>query len=141
MLPSLPVCLCTDINVKACQATQATAFKNKVRLRARAHARCWSKMQIALDSRAMFGSWQTRLDPVLTSLVEALSPRLHGQVDVLLFNPPYVPTEEEEVRQAQEQGRIAGSWAGGSIGMNVTDQLLDQVSVSRACSISCADDN
>lgn len=72
---------------------------------------------------------QAQLSPLLTSLTDGLTPRLHGQVDVLLFNPPYVPTEEEELYDAQEKARIAGSWAGGALGMDITDLLLAQVDV------------
>jgi methylase of polypeptide subunit release factors len=36
---------------------------------------------------------------VLTSLVEAVHEQLHHKVDVLVFNPPYVPTPSEEIGQ------------------------------------------
>lgn len=65
---------------------------------------------------------------------------------MLLFNPPYVPTSNEEADLAQSSpehsislesrsasstlGPIAGAWAGGEDGMNVTNILLDQVEVS-----------
>jgi len=54
---------------------------------------------------------------------------------VLIFNPPYVPTPDEEAIAAQSQGgtcdTIAGSWAGGEDGMGVTNIFLDQVEVGR----------
>jgi release factor glutamine methyltransferase len=39
---------------------------------------------------------QVAVQPVLTNLVAALFPRLRRRVDLLVFNPPYVPTSLEE---------------------------------------------
>lgn len=51
-------------------------------------------------------------------------------MDILLFNPPYVPTDTSEVSSAQSSADIAGSWAGGTDGMEITDRLLQDVEVS-----------
>ncbi|KAG9051569.1 hypothetical protein FS837_004079 [Tulasnella sp. UAMH 9824] len=64
---------------------------------------------------------------IVTSLDEGLERRTKGQVDVLVFNPPYVPTLEEEASVAQDGRDIAGAWAGGMDGMAITDQLLKTV--------------
>ncbi len=40
---------------------------------------------------------QVQVDVVLTSLVTAVREGLHHKVDVLVFNPPYVPTPSEEI--------------------------------------------
>ncbi|KIM34149.1 hypothetical protein M408DRAFT_303201 [Serendipita vermifera MAFF 305830] len=53
--------------------------------------------------------------------------RCLGLVDILIFNPPYVPTEVEEFTLGQQQVDISGAWAGGNDGMNVTEHLLRQV--------------
>ncbi|OVA01378.1 Eukaryotic/archaeal PrmC-related [Macleaya cordata] len=49
-----------------------------------------------------------------------LEKRLGGKVDVMVVNPPYVPTPEDEV------GRdgIASAWAGGENGRTVIDRIL-----------------
>lgn len=44
---------------------------------------------------------------------------------MLLFNPPYVPTSEEEEEAAQSGAGIAGSWAGGATGTRLVDALID----------------
>lgn len=65
--------------------------------------------------------------------------RLHHKVDILLFNPPYVPTSEDEADHGQlsqqptyisspsTKGPIASAWAGGEDGMQVTNIFLDHV--------------
>uniref|UniRef100_A0A3Q3WVM8 Methyltransferase HEMK2 n=1 Tax=Mola mola TaxID=94237 RepID=A0A3Q3WVM8_MOLML len=86
--------LCTDVNPAAAQCTAETSSCNGV-----------------------------SLQPVITSLVEPLLPRLSGKVDVLLFNPPYVVTPSEEVGSRG----IEAAWAGGRRGREVTDRFLPAV--------------
>lgn len=63
-------------------------------------------------------------------MATSLLPRLRHSIDVLTFNPPYVPTFSEEAYDAQGTASIQGSWAGGIDGMQVTDTLLQTVGVS-----------
>lgn len=53
--------------------------------------------QVTRDTLAAHG---LQADVVVTDLVHGLEKRLAGSVDVLLFNPPYVPTPEYEVHIA-----------------------------------------
>lgn len=57
---------------------------------------------------------------ILTDLVSGLEKRLAGSVDVLVVNPPYVPTSEEEVGG----DGIAAAWAGGEHGRTVINRVL-----------------
>ncbi|KYQ94046.1 hypothetical protein DLAC_11581 [Tieghemostelium lacteum] len=86
--------LATDINPKAALATVKTAQRNS----------------------------HENLDVINTSFIQSLE-RLKGHFDVVLFNPPYVPTESEEIKL----GGIAASWAGGIDGREVIDKLLPQI--------------
>ena len=62
---------------------------------------------------------------MVANLADNVLTRLAGQVDVLLFNPPYVPSDESEM-----QGRdLSRAWAGGVDGRQVLDQLLPNVAV------------
>ncbi|EJD04388.1 uncharacterized protein FOMMEDRAFT_81636 [Fomitiporia mediterranea MF3/22] len=101
--PSECLYLCSDINEHASQCTLRTGQKNNV-----------------------------SLDPVVTSLSDAFNQRLRtcSGVDLLIFNPPYVPTFNEEAADAQEGRDISGSWAGGAFGMDITDRVLDNL---KAC--------
>ncbi|XP_040432454.1 methyltransferase N6AMT1 isoform X1 [Cygnus olor] len=86
--------ICTDINPMAAYCTLETALLNNV-----------------------------HLQPVITDLVNGLSPRLNGKVDLLLFNPPYVVTPSEEVKSHG----IETSWAGGKRGREVMDRVFPLV--------------
>ncbi|KAI9511780.1 S-adenosyl-L-methionine-dependent methyltransferase [Russula earlei] len=90
--------LCTDINPLSTACTARTGSQNKI-----------------------------PIEPLVASLARPLTSRLRHAVDVLVFNPPYVPTYEVEVDAAQRNGGISGSWAGGTDGMQVTDAFLRQV--------------
>ncbi|GAA5843397.1 hypothetical protein JCM9279_002090 [Rhodotorula babjevae] len=96
--PSSALYLCTDLNPHAARCTALTGQSNSV-----------------------------PLNPILTDLTSALLPRLTHAVDVLVFNPPYVETEDAEAFDAQEDGVIERAWAGGIGGMRVTNRLLEQV--------------
>lgn len=65
------------------------------------------------------------IEMVLTDLTGALSDRLAGSVDLLIFNPPYVATCEEECHSTN----LAASWAGGTNGTTVIWRFIDQVNV------------
>lgn len=78
-----------------------------------------------------------QLEPITTDLISSLLPRIRTMVDILVFNPPYVETDEAEVVLAQNgtEGMSEGkgidkSWAGGVGGMEVTNRLLELVEVS-----------
>lgn len=86
--------MATDINPHALRCTKQTAKVNEVPVEA---VRC--------------------------SLLSGLIAQLSGRVDVLLFNPPYVPTPDEEVRGCD----IEASWAGGEDGRRVIDQVLPMI--------------
>jgi methylase of polypeptide subunit release factors len=72
---------------------------------------------------------QVTLDPINASFASPLRSRLKNSVDILLFNPPYVPTNIDEAEDAQSNPDIQGSWAGGTDGMQITGQLLQDVKV------------
>lgn len=40
-----------------------------------------------------------------------------------------MPTDQPEAERAQGRGDISGSWAGGTEGMQVTEQLLERLEV------------
>jgi release factor glutamine methyltransferase len=89
------ICVATDINEYAARMTKKTLERNKV-----------------------------EGDVVITDLLSNLSTRLAGQIDVLLFNPPYVETSSEEVGSLG----LECAWAGGQKGREVMDRILPTVS-------------
>lgn len=99
MFPPGEVCvLSTDINKHATDATRRTGEANKV-----------------------------ALNPILANLVDPLQQRISGKIDLLVFNPPYVETENDEMTATQAGRDIGGAWAGGSFGMQVTNLVLERI--------------
>ncbi|XP_065897922.1 methyltransferase N6AMT1-like isoform X2 [Dysidea avara] len=82
----------TDINTKASQVSMNTMRQNKVYM----------------------------TDAITSDLTTGLMDRLQGKVDLLLCNPPYVPTPLQEVGS----NGIAASWAGGNNGREGLFYLL-----------------
>jgi release factor glutamine methyltransferase len=98
-----------DVNVHACRATAST---------------------VQISEKDQAGGHGFYLGNTLGNLTSSLRA---GTVDVLVFNPPYVPTEVlpsyeiiEGAGEFEEDGRLLElSYAGGVDGMEVTDRLLD----------------
>ncbi|MCJ1336312.1 S-adenosylmethionine-dependent methyltransferase [Bachmanniomyces sp. S44760] len=110
-----------DINEFACKATKETVFK--------ARQEQGSPSQSGIQS-----------DIVCADLTNCIR---FGVIDVLIFNPPYVPTadvpssdfsrgvsgqgETESSSFDQNAYRLAQSYSGGLDGMEVTNRLLQQL--------------
>lgn len=62
-------------------------------------------------------------EPINCDLVSALLPRMKGSISILLFNPPYVPTSDEEVGSSG----IEAAWAGGEDGRRVVDRAIEPI--------------
>lgn len=106
--------IATDINLKALRFTQKTAAENGINI----------------------------LETVQCDLASALFPRFKGLIDVIIFNPPYVPTPDEEV----SGNGIEASWAGGLKGRRVVDRAIPQIAQLLArprgvCYMITVDDN
>lgn len=97
-IPSTPaVHYATDINEAAIVVAKSTALHNAL-------------------PEAQFRA-------VKCDLASDLLQQLRGKVDVLIFNPPYVPTPNDEVGSSG----IEASWAGGASGRVVIDRALPQI--------------
>eukprot|EP01029_Cantina_marsupialis_P029932 TRINITY_DN78590_c0_g1_i1.p1 TRINITY_DN78590_c0_g1~~TRINITY_DN78590_c0_g1_i1.p1 ORF type:complete len:215 (+),score=51.82 TRINITY_DN78590_c0_g1_i1:197-841(+) len=107
------ISFCTDVNEFAARTTLGTAKQNRI----------------------------TNVEAILTDLTGAFGKKLHGKVDILIFNPPYVPTPPEEVGHND----IRAAWAGGVDGMEVTNRFLelvyDLLSQKGSCYLVVVQDN
>jgi len=87
--------VCCDINRHACQATKATRQMNNA---------------------------EGRIDVVQCDLLQGLSAL--NKVDLLLCNPPYVATTEDEYVASLDRKDVKAAWAGGRDGRRMTDVLI-----------------
>ncbi|KAI9757413.1 MAG: S-adenosylmethionine-dependent methyltransferase [Lichina confinis] len=131
----------SDVNRFACAAarqTVLTAVDEERRARTREDAPAATSMR-----RQTCRQYPTLFQGIMQA--DLAAPLRTGSVDVLLFNPPYVPTSElpplphsntsshlgdndtaEELFQ-RDSHLLSLSYAGGSDGMVVTSRLLDQL--------------
>ncbi|KAL4957040.1 hypothetical protein BDW69DRAFT_202105 [Aspergillus filifer] len=125
--------LSTDVNATACTATRETVRKA---VNDRQTNITDEKETEVLGN----GPKSTMLSAVTGDLTTPLRP---GSVDILLFNPPYVPTEElpaipsdsdnaqdlttlsRSAKFERESYYLSLTYAGGHNGMEMTDRLLD----------------
>lgn len=87
----------TDINQHAIRITKQTAVQNQMN--------------------------EETLECYECDLATPLLQEYQNKVDVIIFNPPYVPTPDEEVGTVD----IEASWAGGTDGRIVIDRALPQI--------------
>lgn len=121
-----------DLNQYACKASMQTV-----------ELACWDAKHGSHNGSGSFGNglFLASLNADLTS---AMRP---GTVDILIFNPPYVPTGEvpqalgnpraaiaensverdEHTKFDEDANLISLSYAGGADGMEVTNRLLEQL--------------
>ncbi|XP_074559339.1 uncharacterized protein LOC141815305 [Curcuma longa] len=71
-------------------------------------------------TRATLEAHGLHAEIVVTDIASGLQKNLAGLVDVVVVNPPYVPTPEEEVGCKG----ITASWAGGERGRSIIDRIL-----------------
>ncbi|KAK2790142.1 S-adenosylmethionine-dependent methyltransferase [Emmonsiellopsis sp. PD_33] len=129
----------TDVNRNACSATRQTVCL--------AIDEAGGHKPRTLHAEPLLSSSsETPVQPqFLSSLTADLcSPLRSGSVDVLMFNPPYVPTpelpalpppsDEENPSTAstiskfeRESHLLSLSYAGGELGMETTNRLLDSI--------------
>ena len=124
------------MNRNACLATRETAIKA-------VHERQEEEQPQPTPTDNATGNAKT---PYIASLMTDLcTPLRSGSVDVLLFNPPYVPTDELPrlptiTEQEQEKAELSRSakfeqdsyflsltYAGGLDGMETTERLLEAI--------------
>lgn len=65
------------------------------------------------------------LDVINTNLLDGI--RLYKSIDILIFNPPYVPTYTEEVILSQSSKHLSSAWSGGNYGMDLTNKVLSDL--------------
>jgi len=71
------------------------------------------------------------LETIQCDLATPLLSEFRNKIDVIIFNPPYVPTPDEEVvlesTNTTTVGGIEASWAGGERGRRVIDRAIPQI--------------
>ena len=102
-------CIGIDINPKALEVTNRTGIRNGIYL----------LTYLLLLTYSLSHSPGVHINTIRGNLLDSI----HHTIDILLFNPPYVPTPDEEVQGCG----IEASWAGGTNGRIVIDKFMPYV--------------
>lgn len=114
----------TDVNPFACQATEQTVLQA-----------CRDESR-GFETKKDIKERNANHHPLAILNADLTTPIRSGMVDVLIFNPPYVPTSEVPLPATADTGSTASqhnshlltlSYAGGVHGMEVTSKLLEQI--------------
>jgi release factor glutamine methyltransferase len=117
--------IATDLNPLALAFARKTAEENGVVV-SESHIKNEEKEDSSItnnNSNAATTCIQS-IEFVECDLATPLLDDCEGAIDVLVFNPPYVPTEDSEITG----NGIEISWAGGTDGRIVVDRALPQIS-------------
>lgn len=114
----------TDVNPFACRATEKTVLQA-----------CQEEPQ-RVKNRKDMEERNSKHHPLAILNADLTTSIRSGMVDVLIFNPPYVPTSEVPLPATADtcssafqydSHLLALSYAGGVHGMEVTNKLLEQI--------------
>jgi release factor glutamine methyltransferase len=111
----------TDINPQALNVAHRTALANGIVNIRRINAETMMEQQICEQPS------RVELCLVHCNIATSLLPFLTNQVDVVICNPPYVPTPPEEVVNDMAGNLITAAWAGGLHGRQVIDRIVPQM--------------
>ncbi|VDD74186.1 unnamed protein product [Mesocestoides corti] len=83
-------------------------------------------IEACMASKSVFSENSSRypLDSVCADLLSTVRQTPGGLADILLFNPPYVPTDSSELASAKSS--LTAAWAGGNHGREVIDRFIRQ---------------
>jgi release factor glutamine methyltransferase len=110
----------TDINPRALEVTKQTYQHNCIK-------RCNNGDVSTCTTESNVNHHKTlscHLELIQCDLATSLLPQLSNMCDIIIMNPPYVPTPDDEVNQ---QGSIVAAWAGGIDGRRVIDRFIPQL--------------
>ena len=48
----------------------------------------------------------------------------YPKIDIMIFNPPYVPTSNEELNKSQNDKLLSAAWSGGIDGRIIIDKFI-----------------
>jgi methylase of polypeptide subunit release factors len=75
------------------------------------------------NNRRRNNNYIQKIEFIECNLAQPLLNRLENKVDIIIFNPPYVPTDDNEIYGND----IEISWAGGINGRKIIDESLKQI--------------
>ena len=82
-------------------------------------------LQITKNTMIKNGVKNNEITLIQSDLLNGINIKsMESEIDIMIFNPPYVPTSSEELNKSQNDKLLSAAWSGGIDGRVIIDKFI-----------------